>query len=360
MSEAQRGERETIAGTEVKGGLAPIGASADTLAHTAGLEHLADRARGFARAERAEATRRAYDADWRHFEAWCARHRLAQLPPDPAAIGLYITALATEIPRGRKEPLNVRSIERRLSGLRACFEAHGHALDRSDPQIKTVLAGIKRAGYRPPEGKEALLADDLVRMLGMLDKGLRGLRDRALLLVCFAGGLRRSEVVGLDCGPDESDDGTGWIERLPAGLLLRIYGKTGWREVEIGPGSAASTCPVAALEEWLRIARIARGPVFRRVAADGKTAMEHRLTGQHVARLVQQTAAAAGIRSDLAEGRRRRAFSGHSLRAGLATAAEAEERDVQRQLGHATIDMTRRYQRNRQRFRKNLTKAAGL
>ena len=53
-------------------------------------------------------------------------------------------------------------------------------------------------------------------------------------------------------------------------------------------------------------------------------------------------------------------FSGHSLRAGLASAAEVDERYVQKQLGHASAEMTRRYQRRRDRFRVNLTKAAGL
>ena len=80
----------------------------------------------------------------------------------------------------------------------------------------------------------------------------------------------------------------------------------------------------------------------------------------HVARLVLRTALAAGVRGDLPEGERRLAFAGHSLRAGLATAAEVEEALVQRQLGHASAEMTRRYKRRRERFRVNLTKAAGL
>ena len=88
--------------------------------------------------------------------------------------------------------------------------------------------------------------------------------------------------------------------------------------------------------------------------------LTERLADQHVARLVKRTAIAAGIRGDLAEGARREAFAGHSLRAGLATSAEVDERRVQRQLGHTTVTMTRRYQRDRDRFRVNLTKAAGL
>ena len=117
---------------------------------------------------------------------------------------------------------------------------------------------------------------------------------------------------------------------------------------------------MAALETWLRLGRIAHGPVFRRVSRDGGRALADRLSDKHVARLVQRLARAAGVRGDLPEGRRRQLFAGHSLRAGLATSAEAEERTVQRHLGQATAEMTRRYQRRRDRFRINLTRAAGL
>jgi integrase len=105
----------------------------------------------------------------------------------------------------------------------------------------------------------------------------------------------------------------------------------------------------------LKFARIASGPLFRRVFADGKTVDSERLVDKHVARLVKRTAMAAGVRGDLSEGERARKFSGHSLRVGLASSAEVDERFVQKQLGHASAEMTRR-----DRFRVNLTKAAGL
>lgn len=81
-------------------------------------------------------------------------------------------------------------------------------------------------------------------MLETLDRGtLRGLRDRAMLLIGFAGGLRRSEIVGLDVGRDETADGQGWVEILGKGLIVTLRGKTGWREIEIGLGSSDATCP---------------------------------------------------------------------------------------------------------------------
>ena len=112
------------------------------------------------------------------------------------------------------------------------------------------------------------------------------------------------------------------------GLLLTINGKTGWREVEIGRGSRPDTCPVVLLETWMRLGRVNQGPLFRPIARKNGGVSSERLTDKHVARLVQKTALAAGIRGDLSEGERKRAFGGHSLRAGLASSAQIEEAHV--------------------------------
>ena len=223
-----------------------------------------------------------------------------------------------------------------------------------------MLAGIRRRHGRPPLQKAAIFADELLAMLATLEMDLRGLRDRAILAIGFAGGLRRSEIVGLDCGPRQTEDGSGWIEIFPEGALLTIRGKTGWRDVEIGRGSRPDTCPVALLETWLRLGRISHGPLFRAIARKNGGVSGERLTDKHVVRLVKTCALAAGLRGDLAEGERRLAFGGHSLRAGLASSAQIEEAHVQKHLGHASAEMTRRYQRKRDRFTINLTKAAGL
>ncbi|WP_330085198.1 tyrosine-type recombinase/integrase [Methylocystis iwaonis] len=351
------------------------------VAERAASKHLAalgEKARDYARNARSDNTQRAYESDWRHFASWLRLQGLDPLPPDPQTVGLYLAA-CMEDGRGRN-PLSVSSLERRLSGICWHYRQLGAPLDTSDRHIATVLAGIRRAHGRPPIQKEAIFAEDLLAMLATLGNDLRGLRDKAILAIGFAGGLRRSEIVGLDCGPDQTEDGTGWIEIFPAkrsqpgetgeldasepsdggGLLLTINGKTGWREVEIGRGSSPLTCPVAMLETWLRLGRIAHGPVFRPIARKNGGVSAERLTDKHVARLVQRTALAAGIRGDLPEGERRLAFSGHSLRAGLASSAQIEEAHVQKHLGHASADMTRRYQRKRDRFKVNLTKAAGL
>jgi integrase len=330
-------------------------------AHVAGsghLDRLVDTARAYARAAIAENTRKAYAQDWAQFARWCARRGADPLPPAPELVGLYLADLAA--PQSRAPALSVASIERRLAGLGWGYAQRGAPLDRQNRHIAAVLAGIRRQHARPPVQKEALLAGDLRALLDTLPHDLRGLRDRAILLVGFAGGLRRSEIVGLDRHKDDTIDATGWIDLSESGALLTLRGKTGWREVEIGRGTTARTCPVHALERWLDYGRITFGPVFVAISRDGQRALDRRLQDKHVARLVKACVQRAGLRPDLPEAARRALYSGHSLRAGLATSAEAEERHIQSHLGHASAEMTRRYQRRRERFRVNLTQAAGL
>ena len=356
--------------------------------HVAGsgaLDRLVDTARAYAAQATAENTNKAYKKDWEHFTRWCRRRGAEPLggnAPDPQLIGLYITDCAAPQdgapalspgrtqPLGRPQaalrPLAVSTIERRLSGLVWHYQQRGFTLDRKDRHIATVLAGIRRKHARPPVQKEAVLAEDIRAMVATLPFDLRGLRDRAILLIGYAGGLRRSEIVCLDhsrddlASTDSAPDSRGWVEIEDDGAILVLRGKTGWREVEIGRGSAEQTCPVHALEQWLHFAKIDSGPLFRRTKRDNKRVLEDRLSSKHVARLIKQTVLDAGIRSDLPEKERLALFSGHSLRAGLASSAEVDERYIQRHLGHASAEMTRRYQRRRDRFRVNLTKAAGL
>lgn len=256
---------------------------------------------------------------------------------------------------------SVATIARRLSAIGWNCAQRSMPLHRKDRAIATVMAGIRNTHASPPRQKEAILPEHLIAMLETLDRGtLRGLRDRAMLLIGFAGGLRRSEITGLDLGRDQTEDGRGWIEILDKGLLATLRGKTGWREVEVGRGSADATCPVVAVETWIRFAKLARGPLFRRVTGKGKDVGPDRLNDKQVARLVKAATLAADVRGDLSEGQRALKFSGHSLRAELASSAEVDERYVQKQLGHPSAEMTRKYQRRRDRFRVNLTKASGL
>ena len=329
--------------------------------HVAGsgtLDRLVDTARDYAKASTAENTNKAYAADWKHFARWCRLKGAEPLPPSSEMIGLYLADLAA--PTKGSPTLSVSTIERRLSGLAWNYAQRGFTLDRKNRHIASVLAGIKRKHARPPVQKEAIQAEDILAMVATLSYDLRGLRDRAILLLGYAGGLRRSEIVSLDVHKDDTPDSGEWIEIMEKGALLTLNAKTGWREVETGRGSKDQTCPVHALEQWLHFAKIDFGPVFVGTSRDGKRALDTRLNDKHVARLIKRTVLDAGIRSELPEKDRLALFSGHSLRAGLASSAEVDERYVQKQLGHASAEMTRRYQRRRDRFRVNLTKAAGL
>ena len=319
-----------------EGNPGPVAKPTD-LAGSGSLDRLAETARNDGRAAASHNTRSAYAHDWAHFSRWCRFRGAAPLPPSPELIGLYLADLAA--PQGKTPPLSVRTIERRLSGLAWNYAQRGLTLDRRDRHIAAVLAGIRRKHARPPVQKAAIDAADIRAMIATLPHDLRGLRDRAMLLIGFAGGLRRSELVGLDAHRGDTPDSGGWIEILDAGVLLTLRGKTGWREVEIARGSSDHTSPVHALERWLHFAQIDTGPIFTATSRDGTRALPRRLNDKHVARLIKQTVLAAGLRPDLPEAERIRLYSGHSLRAGLTSSAEMTRCD---------------------RFRVNLTKAAGL
>ncbi|MCA1776961.1 MAG: integrase, partial [Loktanella sp.] len=158
-------------------------------AHIAGsgnLDRLVNTARDYASAAASDNTLKAYAKDWAHFARWCRMRGADPMPPSPELVGLYIADLAA--PQGNAPALSVASIERRLSGLGWSYTQRGLTLDRKDRHIATVLAGIKRKHARPPVQKEAILAEDICAMVATLPHDLRGLRDRAILLIGFAGG----------------------------------------------------------------------------------------------------------------------------------------------------------------------------
>lgn len=328
------------------------------------LSHLVSQAEAYIEAGQSPATVIAYDDDWRAWLDFCRRQGC---PPDsltPQTIALYLTHLAGEVSPKTGRRRSVATITRRLYGLVAMAHEKGHSVDSRDPLIRQVLKGIGAVHYQPPRRKDALSPEDIRAMVAHLPLDLRGLRNRALLLLGYVSALRRSELVGLDAErPHDKvgSGGTGWIEwHGDAHLLIITRGKRGrWREVPVGPGSSDWTCPVTALRRWLTEARIQEGPVFRPISPAGKVGPGY-LAPQQLLYLVQTVALAAGVRADLPEAERMRLFGAHSLRAGLPTYADIDERRVQRHLGHATVSTTRIYQRDRDRYQVNMTQAVGL
>ena len=198
-------------------------------AHVAGsgaLGRLVDTARDYARAAASDNTLKAYAKDWAHFTRWCRMKGTEALPPSPEMIGLYLADLASgsgPFPsQSASRPLSVSTIDRRLSGLAWNYAQRGLSLDRKNRHIATVLAGIERKRARPPVQKEAILAEDIRAMVATLPYDLRGMRDRAILLLGYAGGLRRSEIVSLDVHKDDTPDSGGWVEIFEKGALLTL------------------------------------------------------------------------------------------------------------------------------------------
>jgi integrase len=307
------------------------------------LATLGEQARAYAESGPADNTRRAYRTDWLAFTAWCAARELAPLPAAPATLALYLTDQA--------DVLKVSTLQRRLVAIAQAHRLKGHASPTEDAAVKAVWRGIRRAKGTAQLGKAALLTNDVRAMVLVLDLAAPiGVRDRALLLLGFAGAFRRSELVGLDVGD---------VQVTREGLVVTIRrSKTDQegegQKVGIPRGKHPGTCPVKALQAWLELAGIDDGPIFRGVDRHGRI-LPTRLTAGSVARIVQRVAEAAGL--DPAQ------FAGHSLRAGLATSAAmagAEERDIMRQTRHKSVVVARRYIRDGSLFRNNAAATVGL
>ncbi len=199
------------------------------------LDRLVDTARDYARAAHSENTNKAYAKDWKHFGRWCRKKGAEPLPPSPEMIGLYLADLAAPDDRASA----MIGHDNRTAPLRPCLALPATRLHpRSQEPPHRHRAGRDQTQTRATTGAER--GDPARRHSG--DGGhpaLRpaGLRDRAILLLGYAGGLRRSEIVSLDVHKDDTPDSGGWIEIMDEGALLTLNAKTGWREVEIGRGS---------------------------------------------------------------------------------------------------------------------------
>jgi len=301
------------------------------------LAHLADGAFGaalrqavdYAQHSIAPSTAKIYADDWAAFRVWCVGHGAPYLPAPPAVVAAYLAERATTLGRsGLRLILAAIAYHHRRAGL---------LWSSADPVIATVLRGILRAQQRPVRPAAALTSAELRRLLAGCGDDLAGTRDRALLLLGFAGALRRSELVALD-----RED----VRLTGDGLVLRIRQSKRDQEgqgadIGIARGSRRETCPVRALEAWLRRAGIAYGPVFRRLTAAGT--IEGRLTGNGVWKILRRRAAEAEL--TVAAGER---LSPHGLRAGCITEAYLHGALDEQAAAHArqqSLATTQRYRR---------------
>ncbi len=248
-----------------------------------GLENTADRVRAYLRNTRAPNTYKAYAADWRDFETWCAGHGVTALQATPPTVMLYLAELG-----GAGKSLS--TVGRRVAALAQMYRASGQESPTGHPGVRELLAGMRRTHGTAAQGKEALLSDDLRAILRELGDSLRDRRDRALLLLGFAGAFRRSELVALQ-RPD--------IRSVPEGLAIQLRRSKSdqeghGREVAIPFGARPETCTVCAFEQWIAAAGIEAGPVFRGISRHGRLA-DNALTPAAIALLVKERAVAAGL-----------------------------------------------------------------
>jgi len=295
---------------------------------TAALEVAAD----FARASKARATQDAYESDFRIFESWCRPCGLSALPATAESLCAF---LADQASLGKR----ASTLGRRLAAIRYFHRAASFDTPTGDEKVKAVLSGIRRTIGAAPSRKRAATSDLVLSMIPRGDS-LRELRNRAIILVGFAGAFRRSELVALDV----SD-----IEETAEGMLVTLRrSKTDQeglgRRVAIPRGEIA--CPVAALRAWLNAANITEGAIFRRIVNKrAQRVTDRRLAGRNVASIVKQSAANLGFDP--------LSFAGHSLRAGFVTSAVKRGANLIKitdVTGHRSLEMLKTYSRDAEAF----------
>ena len=288
-----------------------------------------ERAERYATSALAPSTRRAYERDWRLFATWCTERGLVAIPAEPATVAAF---LAAEADRG----FRAVTVGRRAAAIAAAHRAQDHPNPCDSGAVAAVMSGIRRQhGTRPLRRAAPLALDPLQRLIEPIDDTtLAGLRDRALLLLGFAAAMRRSELVALDVEDLDFDAARGL--KLTIGKSKTDQERAG-AQVAVPYARARDRCAVRALQAWLHTAGIHRGAVFRRMRR-GDTLTEQRLTDQSVALIVKRRAQAADLRPEK--------LSGHSLRAGYATAAASagvEERKIANVTRHKNLPVLRGY-----------------
>ncbi len=299
------------------------------------------RAREFADASTGKNTKRAYKADWEAFCAWCSDRGVQPERAKPAGVAVYLAWMVDN-------EYAVPSVERAYAGIASRLrEADPEAwpLRRRPPAIAKVIQGIRKEIDHEPDAKKPITDKEMDAILTACGEGLIGKRNRALILVGFFGGFRRSELVSLDV-----ED----VAFLDEGLRVRLRrSKTdqkGKGEIKgIMFSSSPKRCPIRALRAWLTDSGITSGALFRPLSRVGHV-LDRRLGDRMVAHTVKRAVKTIGLDAD--------DFAGHSLRAGFVTTAARKGKSldaIMRQTGHKSVATVRRYIRHATVFDDNAT-----
>jgi site-specific recombinase XerD len=284
-----------------------------------------------AKAEKAPSTRKAYGTDFRLFRVYCEAKGVGALPALPATVAAYIAAEA--------QTAKPSTIGRRVAAIRYAHKLAGVETPTDAEGVKATMRGIRRTFGGARNRKTPAVAAKMHSMVATAPEGLAGLRDRALLLLGFAGAFRRSELVALDVAD---------IEENETGLLVAIRGSKTDQEregVTIAIARGDIACPVRALRDWLAAAGIEVGPLFRPINKAGTVAAS-RLTCRSVANFVKAYAIRAGFDGKM--------FSGHSLRSGFLTSAAGKGASIFKMMDvsrHKSVDTLRGYVRDAELFK---------
>ena len=288
---------------------------------------------------KANNTLRAYKSDFKDFAAFCTKHSLNSLPSEPKIISLYLTYLSKNS--------KFSTLRRRLVSISMVHKLKGYYLDTKNPIIVENLIGIKRAKGSVQKGKKPLLINHLKSIINTINElkveQVKKQRDKTLILIGFAGGFRRTELISINY-----ED----LDFVEDGLKITIKKS---KTDQFGEGMIKGLpyftndiyCPVTNLKAWLEISKIKTGPVFRKFKK-GSLLTEKRLTDQSVALIIKKYLQLAGIENTN--------FAGHSLRSGFATVAAdsgADERSIMSMTGHKTTQMVRRYIQEANIFKNN-------
>jgi site-specific recombinase XerD len=307
------------------------------------LQQAKERIASYAANSKAANTWKAYQADLRDFATWCEAHSLISLPATPETVAAYLADLT--------ERCKVATIQRRLSAISQQHAAARLESPTRSAVVRLTMQGIRRT-HAPVQGVRKVqpaVTSVIYKLVDPLGSSLIDLRDRALILLGFAGAFRRSELAQLQLTD---------ITETEDGLRVRLRHSKTDQEGEgfvkgIPYGHEYKTCPVRAWKTWKEAAGITDGYAFRSITRHSKLGAS--LSDRAVAEIIKRRAKVAGLAYT--------EFSGHSLRAGLATAAAqagVSERVIAKQTGHKSLPVLRGYIREGSLFTENAAAKVGL